>query len=115
MAGPLVTRLRDRARARFPRITAAAEAIGATVSAVVVGSAEARTADRSVEAAIGVPFLAVLRKAVAAGVGALTGKIYALVNWDLAFLNADITEWIVAIVVTAYLTWRIPNAAPAAK
>lgn len=115
MAGPLVTRLRERARARFPRITAAAEAIGSTVSAVVVGSAEARTADRSVEASLGVPFLAVLRKTVAAGVGALTAKIYAAINWDLAFLNAELTEWIVAIVVTTYLVWRFPNAAPPAK
>lgn len=59
------------------------------------------------------PVLAVLRKAVAVGVGAATGKLYALINWDLAFLNAEITEWIVAIAVRAYLTWRFPNARPA--
>lgn len=110
MGGPILSRIRERVRDRFPRITRAAEAVASTVKAVVVGSAEARPVDRSVESMIGLPFLAVIRKAVMAGVGAATGKLYALVQWDISFLDAEITEWIVAIIVTTYLAWRFPNA-----
>jgi hypothetical protein len=96
-------RIVRRAREGFP-------VIGAVVKKVVVGASNARPVDRTVEAAVGAPALALIRKAVAAGVGVLLGKLYGLIGWDLSFMNAEFTEWAVAAVVTIYLTWRVPNA-----
>lgn len=85
---------------------------------------ERRLGQRAVELAVGAatrvretarsPFaLSVFRKLIASAVGGLITFCHVKFGWDLVSFFGDDFEVGLIEAITAYLVWRLPNAAPA--